>query len=209
VDDVKQENLKQDAPPAIYRPLAQVRQQLFLQSMSYVVRSTAPMTVVESMARGRLREIDAKQPIFNMATMQDLLVASTAEPRFYSRILSSFSVIALALAVVGIYGVISYGVSQGTREIGIRVALGAKPGNILAGVLARNGMLVGLGIVLGIGGASALTRVLKSFLFEVEPTDPATFMAVTALLVAAALAATYIPARRATRVDAMEALRYE
>jgi putative ABC transport system permease protein len=123
--------------------------------------------------------------------------------------LSSFSVIALALAVVGIYGVISYGVSQGTREIGIRVALGAKPGNILAGVLARNGMLVGLGIVLGIGGASALTRVLKSFLFEVEPTDPATFMAVTALLVAAALAATYIPARRATRVDAMEALRYE
>lgn len=209
VDDVKQENLKQDAPPAIYQPLAQVRHEFFLQSMSYVVRSTAPMTVVETMARARLREVDARQPIFHMATMEDLLVSSTAEPRFYSRVLSSFSLIALALAVVGIYGVISYGVSQRTREIGIRVALGAEPRNILAGVLARNGMLVGLGIVLGIGGASALTRVLNSFLFEVEPTDAATFMAVTALLAAAALAATYIPARRATRVDAMEALRHE
>jgi len=209
VEDVKQENLKQDTPPAIYQPLAQVQVPFFLEHMSYVLRTSAPLKVVEGLSRARLLEVDANQPLFKVASMQELLSASTAEPRFYSRVLVTFSVIALVLATLGIYGVIAYTVSQRTREIGIRVALGAKPANILGGVMTRSAVLVALGLVLGIAGALATTRVLRSFLFEVTPTDAATFAVLSALLAAVALAASYIPARRAMRIDPMVALRYE
>jgi putative ABC transport system permease protein len=209
VEDVKQENLKQDTPAAIYQPLAQVQVPFFLEHMSYVLRTSAPLNVVEGLSRARLLEVDANQPLFKVASMQELLSASTAEPRFYSRVLVTFSVIALVLATLGIYGVIAYSVAQRTREIGIRMALGAKPANILGGVMTRSAVLVAGGLVLGIAGALATTRVLRSFLFEVTPTDAATFAALSALLAAVALAASYIPARRAMRIDPMVSLRYE
>lgn len=209
VDDVKQENLKQETPPAIYQPLAQVQFPFFLEHMSYVVRTTSPMNLVEAVARQRLREVDPNQPLFKVARMEELLSASTAEPRFYSRVLAAFSFIALLLATLGIYGVISYTVAQRTREIGIRVALGARPRNILASVMAGSSALVAGGLLLGVAGAIAATRVLRSFLFEVTATDAATFIGVSVLLAAVALAASYIPARRAMRIDPMNALRYE
>lgn len=209
VDDVKQSDLKNPAPPAIYQPLEQVTRTFFLASMSYVVRTTAPTSVVEGLARGRLNQIDPNQPIFRISSMDDLLATSTAEPRFYSRVLASFSLVALLLATFGIYGVVAYAVAQRTREIGIRVALGAQQTNILGSVMGRSAALVLWGLLLGIGGAGAATRVLQSFLFEVTPTDAATFAVVSALLAFVALAASYIPARRATRIDPMVALRYE
>jgi putative ABC transport system permease protein len=209
VDDVKQENLKEDTPPAIYQPIAQIQVPFFLGHMSFVVRTTAPLKVVEELSRARLLEVDPNQPLFQVASMDDLVVASTAEPRFYSRVLVTFSLLALVLATLGIYGVIAYTVAQRTREIGIRVALGARPANILRNVMAHSSVLVICGLLLGIGGALAVTRVLRSFLFEVTPTDAVTFAAVSGLLALVALAASYIPARRAMRVDPMVALRYE
>lgn len=167
------------------------------------------MNLVEAVARQRLREVDPNQPLFKVARMEELLSASTAEPRFYSRVLAAFSFIALLLATLGIYGVISYTVAQRTREIGIRVALGARPRNILASVMAGSSALVAGGLLLGVAGAIAATRVLRSFLFEVTATDAATFIGVSVLLAAVALAASYIPARRAMRIDPMNALRYE
>jgi putative ABC transport system permease protein len=115
----------------------------------------------------------------------------------------------LVLASLGIYGVISYSVAQRTREIGIRVALGARPGDVFRSVIARSALLVFTGVALGLAGASAVTRVLQKLLFNVTPTDVPTFAAVSALLILVALFATYVPARRATRVDPMVALRYE
>ena len=209
VDDVKQQNLKEDAPPAIYQPLAQVHVSFFLEHMSYVVRTTAPLNVIEKLSRARMMDVDSNQPLFKVASMEELLVATTAEPRFYSRIFLTFSTIALLLATFGIYGVIAYTVAQRTREIGIRAALGARPGNILGNVLGRSSVLIASGVLLGIAGALAATRVLRSFLFEVTPTDTATFAAVSILLAAVALAASYIPARRAMKIDPMVALRYE
>jgi len=209
VDDVKQENLKEDTPPAIYKPLAQVQVPFFLEHMSYVVRTTASLNVIEKLSRARLLEVDPNQPLFKVASMEELLTATTAEPRFYSRVLVTFSLIALLLATFGIYGVIAYTVAQRTREIGIRAALGARPVNILGNVIGHSSVLIACGVLLGIGGALAATRVLQGFLFEVTPTDAATFAGVSVLLAAVALAASYIPARRAMRIDPMVALRYE
>lgn len=209
VDDVKQENLKQETPPAIYQPMAQVQMPFFLQSINYVVRSSMPTAAIAASMRAALHEVDANQPVFQIATMEDLLTANTAEPRFYSRLLGAFSGIALLLAVVGIYGVMAFSVVQRTREIGIRLALGANRKDILASTLGRNAWLIIAGLALGVCGAMGTTRLLASFLFEVQATDVTTFVVTSLLLAAAAILASYIPAARATRIDPMVALRYE
>ena len=210
VDDVKQQNLAEKTPvAAVYQPMTQVTRAGFLFHMAYVVRASGNVAALPSLMRSRFRELDPNQPIQLMAPMDQLINATTAEPRFYSRMLGSFSAIALLLASLGIYGVMAYSVAQRTREIGIRVALGAQRGDIFRSVMWKSAALVLTGVAVGLAGAFGVTRVLQNLLFNVKPTDAATFAAVSALLILVALAATYIPARRATSVDPMVALRYE
>jgi putative ABC transport system permease protein len=159
--------------------------------------------------RAALHAVDPDQPVVSMSTMQEMISASTAEPRFQTRLLGTFSLLALVLSAVGIYSVLAYSVAQRTKEIGIRMALGAERRDVLAMVVRRTLVLAAVGVSLGALGAFAVTRVLARFLFEVTPTDPATFVTVAVLLTSVALLAGLIPARRATRVDPMVALRYE
>ncbi len=210
VDDVKQENLAEKTPvAAVYQPITQVIRPGFLFHMAYVVRASGNVSALPSLMRSRFREVDPNQPIQLMAPMGDLVSATTAQPRFYSRMLGSFSAIALLLASLGIYGVMAYSVVQRTREIGIRVALGAQRSDIFRSVMLKSALLVLAGVAIGLAGALGVTRVLQNMLFDVKPTDAATFAAVSVLLILVALGATYIPARRATSVDPMVALRYE
>jgi putative ABC transport system permease protein len=153
--------------------------------------------------------VDKDTPITAVATMDQIVAESVAAPRYQTMLLAAFGALGLLLAMVGIYGVISHGVSQRTHEIGVRMALGAARGDVLRMVM-REGMLLALGgIVVGVAGALGLTRFLQSLLFEVKPTDPATFVGVAVALMLVAMAACYVPARRAMRVDPMVALRHE
>jgi ABC-type antimicrobial peptide transport system permease subunit len=145
----------------------------------------------------------------SLAAMSDLIDATTAEPWFQARLISAFSILALLLSAIGIYGVLAYAVTERTREIGIRMALGAEKSDITGMVLKRSLLLAATGVALGVAGALAVTRVLARFLFDVKPTDPATFAMVAAVLMAVALSAGLLPARRATRVDPLVALRWE
>jgi len=177
--------------------------------MTFVVSAvSSPQSVAPEM-RAVLREVDKDQPVQSIATMDSLIAATTAEPRFQTRLLAVFAMMALALAVVGIYGVLAYSVTRRIHEIGIRIALGAQRVDVLRMLLRDALILVGAGIVIGTAGALVVTRVLAKFLFEVQPNDPLTFVVVALTLVCAALAAGTIPARRAMRVDPMVALRYE
>jgi ABC-type antimicrobial peptide transport system permease subunit len=160
-----------------------------------------------------LRQINAQmsnqQVIFGAQTMDSLISDSVATRRFSMILLAVFAVLALLLASVGIYGVVSYVVGQRTNEIGIRMALGARQWDILLLILGRGGKLVGLGVAIGLVAAFGVTRLMASLLYGVAATDPPTFVGVAALLTVVALAACYIPARRAGKVDPMAALRYE
>jgi putative ABC transport system permease protein len=162
-----------------------------------------------SVIRSQLLGVDREQPPGVMKTMDQLIEQSTAPNRFAMLLLTVFAVIATILAAIGLYGVMAYSVSRRTHEIGIRRALGAGEGSVLA-MIVRQGMTLSLlGVAAGLGCALALSRLMSSILFGVSPTDPATFAVVAALLVAVAMLATYVPARRAARVDPMTALRYE
>ncbi|MCH8948314.1 MAG: FtsX-like permease family protein [Acidobacteria bacterium] len=153
--------------------------------------------------------IDPRQPIFSTRVMTEMTAELVSADQFNANLLIVFAGLALGLAAIGIYGVISYSVGQRTQEIGIRRALGAQSVDILKMMVGQGLLLVLIGLGLGLAGAFALTRLLESLLFGVTATDPATFAGVSLLLAAVALLACYIPARRATRVDPMVALRYE
>jgi putative ABC transport system permease protein len=173
------------------------------------VRSAAaPASIVASM-RGAVRAADANLPIAQIQTLDDVVSASQSRPRFIALVLTLFAGVSLALAAVGIYGVIAYSVAQRTREFGVRMALGAQPGAILSLELGRGLALTGVGLLLGIGGAYALMRFLAGFLFGVSANDLPTFAGVASLLAIVATAASYIAARRATKVDPLVALRAE
>ena len=208
VDDLKQQALAKRPDPAIYQPYLQVSHAFFLSHMTFVVRTTTPPESVASGMRAIVRSVDKDQPI-SIASMDSLIATTIAEPQFQARLLASFALIALTLTVVGVYGVLSYSVAQRTQEIGVRMALGAQNVDVLRMLLRKMLVVISAGIVIGGAGSLALARVLAKFLFEVKPSDPATFAAVALVLASSALAACYIPARRATGVDPLVALRYE
>jgi putative ABC transport system permease protein len=158
--------------------------------------------------RAILQNVDKDQPA-SIATMDSLIAATTAEPRFQVRLLATFAIIALTLTMVGIYGVLAYSLAQRTHEIGVRMALGAQSMDVLRVLLRGALVLICAGIAIGAAGSFALTRVLAKFLFEVKPSDPSTFAVVALALAIAAFAACCIPARRAMKVDPIVALRYE
>ena len=177
------------------------------QSALLAIRTTGdPLHFTRSL-REQVRMLDRDEPIANVRTMDDLVETQLGERRLLMNLLESFAGVALLLALVGIYGVISYSVAQRTQEMGIRRALGAEQSDILWLVVRQALGLVLTGIALGIGGAFALTRLVTSLLFDVSATDPATFAGIAFLFLLVALAASYIPARRAARIDPMAALR--
>jgi len=202
---VKQYGLETDGKMAMYVP----HQQSSDPTMFLAVRSSSEAAGLSSAVVNQIHAVDPDVVVYEIRTMQERLRDSLARQRFSSTMLGAFSVFALLLAAVGLYGVISHLVSQGTHDIGVLVTLGAQPGNIV-GLVVRQGMaLAGIGIVLGLVGAAALTRVMASLLFGTSTTDAVTFAAVPALLFVVAFAATAIPAWRATSVDPMVALRDE
>jgi putative ABC transport system permease protein len=207
VDDVAQETLDGHRDVSMYSPYAQHTHSFFLQHMTYVVRATTDARDVFPALRQALREVDRMQPVGSIITMDGTIAATVADPLFHARLIGVFSGFALLLAGIGIYGVVAYSVAERTHEIGIRVALGAARGDVMRMVLRRVGALVIPGVVIGVAGALATTRVLSTLLFDIKPNDPATFAGVAALLVVVAIVAGLVPARRASRVDPLVALR--
>jgi putative ABC transport system permease protein len=184
-------------------------QNLWWTTMYLIVRSTTDPAGLAKSVRAQVEAIDPLLPVSQVRTMRELLAHSVAEPRFRTTLLGIFAAAALLLAAVGIYGILSYTVGQRTQEIGIRMALGAKRQDVLALVLKQGMALACAGVGIGLVAALALGRVLAGLLFGVQPTDVLTFAGVTLVMVASALLACYVPARRATRVDPMVALRAE
>jgi macrolide transport system ATP-binding/permease protein len=209
VRDAKYHSLNEDATPYVYAPLNQSIADVGLETLTLLVRTSGDPARVIDGVRGEIRAIDANLPISNVKTIRAHLGDALMAQRFGSAILSLFSLLTLVLASVGIYGVVAYLVGQRTREIGIRMALGADRGNILKLMMAKSIYPIVAGVGLGLGVAILLTRSLSNFLYGVSTTDPLTFALSALLLTAVALLASYIPARRATRVDPMIALRYE
>ena len=205
IGDVKQLGLDSSAKPEVYFPYLQVA----APSMSLVVRTASDPLSLAGAVKSQIQMIDKDLPIDDAKTMQQLLAESISGRRFNMLLLTVFAVVALVLAVVGIYGVMSYTVTQRTHEIGIRVAIGAQPRDVFRMVIGQGMMLAMIGVAFGLVGAFGLTRLMTTMLFGVEPTDPATFVSIAVLLTGVALVACYIPGRRATKVDPLVALRYE
>jgi len=198
-------NVGEDPQPFIYLPL----RQNYEGAVTLFVRSAADPAVTLGTVRGEVQSMDRNMPLVGVATARDLIQQGFWAPRMGAALLAIFGLLALVLAAVGIYGVMSYSVNQRTQEIGIRMAMGAKPGDVL-GLILRQGMTpVLIGVAAGLGVSLAAARLVSGLLFGVSATDPATFAGIPLLLAAVALAASYLPARRATRVDPMIALRYE
>ena len=203
VGNVRHTALNQDPAPAMYYP-ASARQ---FPLMDVVVRTNGKPEATLPGIRRKIHELDTELPLSNIHTMDEWISTSAAQPRLNSILLGLFASVAVLLSVIGIYGVLAYSVNQRTSEIGVRMALGAQQGDVLRLVI-REGMSVGLaGIAAGLLGALALSRVLSSLLFEIRAHDPATYFAVPLMLAAVALAACYLPARRASRVNPIAALR--
>jgi putative ABC transport system permease protein len=206
------------AEEEVFLPFAQQRDYLANPSghfsyMTLAIRAsctagaTCDATRLVPAIRAGVRSLDPNVPLAEVQTMSSLVEGATARERFYLVLLTAFAGVAVALAAVGIYGVMSYAVSRRTHELGLRMALGARPQQLLANVVREGMTVVAIGGVIGIAGALAISRVMASLLFGVRATDPLTFVAVAATLGAVALVACYIPARRATRVDPLKALR--
>jgi len=203
VGSVKRGGLNQQASPEMYASFMQPT----FSSFSVVVRSTADPSTVMAGIRAQVREVDRDLPLTGLQQLDELVSASVSRPRFYTTVLGVFAAIALVLAAVGIYGVISYAVSLRTRELGIRIALGAT-GRQVSGLVLQQGVLLAIvGVIVGGAGAYWLTRLLSKLLFGVSATDPLTFASVAALLTAIAAVASYVPARRAAKVDPLLAMK--
>ena len=208
VGDVLQ-GLDTDAKAEMYLPYRQADTVLPVFQLSVVLRTSGDPRLQTAALRSAVREIDPNQPVVKIRTMEENMATSVTEPRFRTWLIGIFAALALVLAAVGIYGVMSYSVNQRTNEMGIRVTLGAQPNDVFRIVVGEGLRLALIGVCVGLIGALAATRVLRTFLYGVSAIDPVTFAVTAALLTLVAVAACYFPARRATRVDPMVALRYE
>jgi putative ABC transport system permease protein len=208
VGDVLQ-GLDTDAKAEMYLPYRQADTVLPVFQLSVVLRTSGDPRLQAAALRSAVREIDPNQPVVKIRTMEENMATSVTEPRFRTWLIGIFAALALVLAAVGIYGVMSYSVNQRTNEMGIRVTLGAQPNDVFRIVVGEGLRLALIGVGVGLIGALAATRVLRTFLYGVSAIDPVTFAITAALLILVAVAACYFPARRATRVDPMVALRYE
>jgi putative ABC transport system permease protein len=205
VGDVKHSSLDAEPRPQLYFPYTQK----LWGHMTIVARASIEPEYLANSMRDTIAAIDKDQPVTDMKTLEQFIDESVAKKRFSMVLLTSFAVAALILAAVGIYGVMSYLVSQRKSEMGIRLALGAQSWDIMRLILGEGLKLISIGVTVGLGAAVALTRLLSSLLFGVSATDPMTFAFISLSLVAVALLASFVPARRATKVDPMIALRNE
>jgi putative ABC transport system permease protein len=211
VGDVKQMGLADEgSPAAIYMPAAQLDTGpvvSMVRGQSYVVRTSGDPRASFAAVRRAVKEFDGQMPISALTPMDELLSSTIADRRFNMFLLGVFAAVALSLAAVGIYGLIAYSVAQRSRELGIRIALGAVPRDVLLLVVRQGAVLALMGIVIGSAAAIAATRWMRSMLFQVDPLDPFTFGAVGLILAAIAIGASWIPARRASRVSPVVAMR--
>jgi putative ABC transport system permease protein len=205
VGDVKHQGLTSSAVPEYYVAQAQMP----VTSMTLVVRTAGDPHALVSAVRKEVQSMDGNAPVFSVRTVEEYMARSVASTRFNMTLLAAFAAVALLLTAVGLYGVISFSVSQSTREIGIRMALGARTSDVLKLIIGQGMVLTIAGVVVGLGAAYWLTRLMSSLLFGVGATDFVTYAGVSLLLLAVAALACYIPARRASKVDPVVALRYE
>ena len=208
VEDTKNAGMDKPAGPELYLQVRQVANDFLGGNLNFVVR-TSNESAAESSIRSVVRELDPSLPVYNLRTMNEVVSKSMVQPRFLALLLATFSGIALFLAAIGIYGVMAYSVAQRTQEIGVRMALGAQPLHVLRLVFGQSLFMLTIGTAIGLAGAFALTRLMRTLLFEVTATDPLTYVSVVGLLTVVALVACYVPARRAAKVDPLIALRYE
>jgi predicted permease len=211
VANVKQSSLREETAPQMYVPYSQNEIKTWppMQTTQVALRTVADPAQMTASVREAMRSVDPDLPLAKIATLKALVGRSLTQSRFAMLLLAGFGALALVLAAIGIYGVISHSVTQRTHEIGIRIALGAERADVLGMVLSQSARLAGAGILIGLVAALAVTRTMSSFLFRVHPADPLTFGAVSVLLGLVALVACYVPARRATRVDPVIALRHQ
>jgi predicted permease len=209
VGEIRQSDLAAEPLPMIYVPQRQEYHSFFMASMAFLVRAPGDPRALAGALREQVRALDPELPVDRIDLLDRLIAGSLAEPRFRTALLLGFALLALVLALVGIYGVTAYEVARRRGEIGVRRALGAQTADVLRLVIGRTARLLAAGLAVGLVGALATTRLLTGFLFSVRPLDPATFVAVPAVLAAAAVLASLVPARRAARVDPAVALRYE
>jgi putative ABC transport system permease protein len=205
VGDIKAAALNEPNPPQIYMPLRQWP----VSFMTVVVKTSLPPLTLAEAARAQVAAIDPNLPLSEVTTLQAVVARSISQQRFYLTLLTIFAAVALVLAAIGIFGVLSYAVAQRTREIGIRMALGAQGRSVITLIVRQAMVLVIAGVALGTAAALFLSETMTKMLFDIKPTDPATFATVAGLLIGVALFAAYLPARRATRVDPIVALRTE
>jgi putative ABC transport system permease protein len=205
VGDIRMTSLDGDERPAVYVPHAQ----LTIGLMTLVVRTEQDPASLAGTIRRVIRSLDPSLPVVDVMTMEEVIETTLARPRTVATLLTAFAFIALVLAGVGVYGVMAYSVAQRTQEIGVRMALGATPTSVFGLVLGQALKLVAAGVVAGIAAAAAVTRALETLLFQTEPLDIPTFAGTVAILITVALIASYVPARRGTRVAPVDALRAE
>jgi putative ABC transport system permease protein len=205
VADVKHQNLQGPPQPEIYFAQAQMP----ISAMTVVIRAAGEPRALQNTVRGVVQSLDHNAPVYSVRTVEEVVGRSVSAPRFNTLLLGLFAGVALILTAVGLYGVISYSVAQNTQQIGIRVALGAQTGDVIKLIVGQGARLTLAGVVIGLGAAYVLTRLMSNLLYGVAATDPWTFVGVAVLLMFVAFIACYLPARRATRIDPVVALRYE
>lgn len=205
VEHIAHEGLDAERRVQLYFPYAQMPQA----QMTLAVRTARDPASIVNAVRGAVRSVDPDQPISQVFALEALMDRALGQRRLLTYLLLTFALLALLLSALGIYGVMSFDVTRRSQEMGLRMALGAARGSVLTLVMRQGLVLAALGIVAGVAGALALTRVIEAQLFDVAPRDPATIIGVAVVLMLVAAAATLIPALRATRVDPVEALRYE